>query len=323
MPLSALRGDPGMTLASSIHPTALCEATEIGAGCCVDAFALIAADSVLGNNCTVAEHVVVAPDVVLSDDVSARSGARVLSGARVGRGAVIGENVVLGGGGSPSKIGPDVFVGANATVLPGTVVSRGAVIEPGSVVGDAVPANAIVRGNPARIVGYVGGEPDPPAAGIPRSEAIASRTTRIRGVKTERLTLREDLRGSLMAMEFPTIPFVPVRLFTVFGVSGEHIRGSHAHRECAQFLVCVAGTLSCVVDDGEVREEIALDGPGIGLYVPPMIWSTQYKYSPEATLLALASHEYDPDDYIRDYDEFLALASSPSRPRRERSDRTA
>ena len=131
----------------------------------------------------------------------------------------------------------------------------------------------------------------------------------MRGVATQPLTLTEDLRGSLMATEFSQLPFAPARLFTVFAVQGEHIRGSHAHRTCHQFLVCAAGTLSCVVDDGETREEILLDHPGVGLYLPPMIWGTQYKYSGDAVLLVLASHAYDAADYIRDYDEFLGLAA--------------
>ena len=36
-----------------------------------------------------------------------------------------------------------------------------------------------------------------------------------------------------------------------------------------------------------------------------MIWAVQYKYSLDAVLLVLASNTYDPDDYIRDYDEYL------------------
>jgi UDP-2-acetamido-3-amino-2,3-dideoxy-glucuronate N-acetyltransferase len=276
---------------ASIHPTALCEpSATVGAGSRVDAFAILG------------------EDVVLGEGVRVRSGARLLPGTRLGRGVVIGENAVLGGA-ERCDVGPDVVIGANATVLPGVRVERHAIVEPGSVVADAVPANAIVRGNPARIIGYVGGELESPTtriAGV--AERSTPRQTRVRGVRTEPLTLREDLRGSLMAAEFAELPFTPARLFTVFAVQGEHIRGSHAHRQCQQFLVCVAGTLSCVVDDGVAREEILLDHPGVGVYVPPMIWGTQYKYSSDALLLVLASHRYDPDDYIRDYDEFLSLA---------------
>ena len=40
-----------------------------------------------------------------------------------------------------------------------------------------------------------------------------------------------------------------------------------------------------------------------------MIWTVQYKYTPDAMLIALASAPYDTSDYIRDYDEFLTLAT--------------
>jgi hypothetical protein len=64
--------------------------------------------------------------------------------------------------------------------------------------------------------------------------------------------------------------------------------------------------VSVVVDDGENTEEVRLDRPDLGLYLPPLIWAIQYKYSSDALLLVLASDAYDPDDYIRDYDEFLS-----------------
>jgi dTDP-4-dehydrorhamnose 3,5-epimerase-like enzyme len=96
----------------------------------------------------------------------------------------------------------------------------------------------------------------------------------------------------------------------VYDVPGKDVRGEHAHRECTQFLVCVRGSVSVVVDDGRASEEIVLNGPDTGLLVPPMVWAVQYRYTPDAMLLVLASHEYDPDDYIRDYDQFLSLVGA-------------
>ena len=69
-------------------------------------------------------------------------------------------------------------------------------------------------------------------------------------------------------------------------------------------LFCAHGSLAVVVDDGRTREEIVLNDPGVGLYLPPMVWGIQYKYSADAVLLVLASHDYAAADYIRDYDEF-------------------
>jgi len=60
-----------------------------------------------------------------------------------------------------------------------------------------------------------------------------------------------------------------------------------------------------VVDDGARRQEIVLDRPEIGIHVKPLVWGTQYKYSADAVLLVFASHPYDANDYIRDYDKWL------------------
>ena len=103
------------------------------------------------------------------------------------------------------------------------------------------------------------------------------------------------------------IPFAPLRYFMVFGVPSKEVRGEHAHRQCHQFLICVRGSCAVVADDGARRVEIALDAPNRGIYLPPMTWGIQYKYSADALLLVFASLPYDSSDYIRDYADFLAL----------------
>jgi hypothetical protein len=62
-----------------------------------------------------------------------------------------------------------------------------------------------------------------------------------------------------------------------------------------------------VVDDGRRRAEVVLDRPNLGLYLPPMVWGIQYKYTRDAVLLVLASDGYDARDYIREYEEFMRL----------------
>ena len=181
----------------------------------------------------------------------------------------------------------------------------------GSVVTHDVPARAIVSGNPARIVGYVDTKLRPneaARAATPRPAAGTSIPTSVKGVELRRLVLATDLRGSLSAGEFQRhVPFVPRRYFMVFDVPGRDVRGEHAHKSCRQFLVCARGSVSVMVDDGSASEEISLDAPDLGLYLPPMVWAVQYRYSADALLLVFASDHYDADDYIRDYDEFLAM----------------
>ncbi|NLV31952.1 MAG: WxcM-like domain-containing protein [Acidobacteria bacterium] len=134
--------------------------------------------------------------------------------------------------------------------------------------------------------------------------------TRVAGVSLHRLPRFSDLRGSVTVGEFDrSVPFAVKRYFLVFDVPGGEARGGHAHRQCRQFLVCARGSCAVVADDGRDRQEFALDRPDLGLHLPPMVWSVQHRYSPDALLLVFASHYYDADDYIRDYDGFLRILS--------------
>jgi len=65
-----------------------------------------------------------------------------------------------------------------------------------------------------------------------------------------------------------------------------------------------------MVDDGNVRSEVVLDSPDLGVYIPPMVWGTQYRYSEDAVLLVFASHIYDDADYIRKYKDFQQLTNN-------------
>ena len=115
-----------------------------------------------------------------------------------------------------------------------------------------------------------------------------------------------DLRGGLSFGEYDQhLPFLPKRYFVIYDVPSIEVRGEHAHREQHQFLVCLKGSCSVVLDDGKNRNEVVLDRPDLGLYLPPMVWGIQYKYTPEAVLMVLVSDVYDADDYIRDYDLFI------------------
>lgn len=144
----------------------------------------------------------------------------------------------------------------------------------------------------------------------PGSAGVQVIPTRVRGVEIHRFPWVQDPRGDLTVGEFgKEFPFVPKRYFIVFGVSSGTLRGEHAHKDCHQFLICAQGQCTALVDDGVAREAFILDNPSVGIYVPPMIWGTQYDYSLDGALLVFASEYYDPNDYIRNYTEFTLAAS--------------
>jgi UDP-2-acetamido-3-amino-2,3-dideoxy-glucuronate N-acetyltransferase len=295
-----------------IDPGARFEGEVLGAGSRVLAYAYVGPGVAIGQDCVLCEHATLIGAVILEDDVTVQTGAQLLGNVRVEQGVTVGPGAVVRAEGDRSGTREIVIrqfaaIGANATVLPGAAVGRRAVVEPGAVVTEGVPANAIVSGNPATIVAYVEAGREPAAEEVVVAPLVGGRVTetRVPGVSLHRLTSARDLRGSLTAAEFSGLPFAPQRLFTVYDVPSESVRGAHAHRKCAQFLVCLTGGVSCLIDDGSLREEVRLESPSVGLHIPPMIWGTQWRYSRDAVLLILASHPYDAEDYIRDYEDFL------------------
>jgi hypothetical protein len=178
----------------------------------------------------------------------------------------------------------------------------------GAVVTRDVPARAIVVGNPGYICGYADERGSRKEAG-----GETRRAELPGGAALHRLPLLIDHRGQLSFAEVNrALPFAAARYFLVFGVPNREIRGEHAHRSLHQFLVCAHGSCSVRLWDGGRGDEIVLDRPELGLHVPPMVWTTQYKYSADAVLLVLASDVYREEDYIRDLDEYQTARSQES-----------
>jgi UDP-2-acetamido-3-amino-2,3-dideoxy-glucuronate N-acetyltransferase len=302
-----------------LHPQALCESSSIGEGTRIWAFAHVLPNAVIGKNCNICDHTFIENDVVVGDNVTIKCGVQLWDGIRIEDNVFIGPNVTFTNDKFPrSKVYPDSFlktsvgksasIGANATILPGISIGANAMVGAGAVVTRSVPDNALVQGNPARIVGYVGSEKSHASEVATTKEGIGIQESRVRGVTLHTLPLVEDMRGNLSVGEFErSVPFSPKRYFLVFDVPSSKVRGEHAHVACKQFLICVRGSCSVVVDDGQHREEFLLDSPTRGLYLPPMTWGVQYKYSADAVLLVFASEFYDSSDYIRSYEQFTRL----------------
>lgn len=117
-----------------------------------------------------------------------------------------------------------------------------------------------------------------------------------------------DSRGRLVAVEQQKdIPFEIKRVYYIYAMQPDVHRGFHAHKTLEQMLICVHGSCKILLDDGTERAIVALDEPYEGLYVSKYVWHEMFGFSPNAVLLVLASDVYNKDDYIRNYDEFLAL----------------
>ncbi|TPJ30632.1 WxcM-like domain-containing protein [Mesorhizobium sp. B2-8-3] len=309
-----------------VHDRGICESTRVGNGTRVWAFAHVLPGAVIGANCNICDHVFIENDVSVGDDVTIKSGVQLWDGVRLGNRVFVGPNATFTNDRFPrSKHYPEQFlqtvvedgasVGANATILPGITIGRQAMIGAGAVVTKNVPANAVVVGNPAVIVGYQTGPQVEPVMTQAAPGAAGDRMALgVGGCELWRLPHFSDLRGELAPLEFGhNLPFKPLRSFLVYGVRSDKVRGEHAHRQCQQFLIATHGRLSVVVDDGHDRKEVSLADPSVGLYLPPGVWGIQYKFQPDTVLLVMASHPYDASDYIRDYSDFLATVGPDDR----------
>ncbi len=300
------------------HPNALVETQNIGKGTRVWAFVHVLPGAVIGADCNLCDHTFIEDDVIVGDRVTVKSGVQLWDGITLEDDVFVGPNATFTNDPFPrSKKYPGQFprtvvrkgasIGANATILPGRTIGQYAMVGAGTVVTKDVPPYAIVVGNPARIIGYVDSNQERATHLSSADQAEArERAVGVQGVSVVELPLVVDLRGSLSFAETGQfLPFLPQRYFLVFDVPSREVRGEHAHRTCHQFLVCVKGSCSVMVDDGQHRAEVLLDRPNLGVHVPPMVWATEYKYSADAVLLVLASDVYKAEDYIRDYDLFL------------------
>lgn len=303
------------------------ESDAIGDGTRIWAFAHVLAGARIGAECNICDHTFIEGGAVVGDRVTLKCGVQLWDGVTLEDDVFVGPNVTFTNDPFPrSRQRPAQYaatvvragasIGANATILPGVTIGMRAMVGAGAVVTRDVPAFAIVVGNPAVVTGYIDGQTGGEGrlkARTPLSHEIrpgqtVTATPLLGGASLCRLPRISDERGHLSFGEIhQSLPFSVARYFLVFGVPSREVRGEHAHRKLHQFLIAVNGSCSVRLFDGEGSAEVTLDRPELGLYVPPMIWTTEYKYSRDAVLLVLASEVYRESDYIRNCDEYLTL----------------
>lgn len=307
-----------------IHQQSDVQSEHIGAGTRIWQYCVVLPGAVIGTDCNICAHVLIENDVVIGDRVTIKSGVQLWDGLRISNDVFIGPNATFANDLFPrSRKRPETFltteisvgasIGANATILPGVKIGANAMIGAGSVVTKSVPQNAVVAGNPAAIVGYSNTlrKLQLSALKSPQTTALQVEALGVGGCSLNHLPLAADIRGSLSVAEAGKhIPFEPRRSFWVFDVPSKEVRGEHAHKTLHQYLICVKGSVTVVIDDGTASREVILNQPNLGLHIPPRVWGVQYKYTSDAVLLVLASEAYDSADYIRNYSEFQAFVAT-------------
>lgn len=118
-----------------------------------------------------------------------------------------------------------------------------------------------------------------------------------------------DPRGNLAVIEKEVLPYAIKRVYYLHDVPSGAYRGGHAHKECKELLIAVSGSFEVVLDNGKEKERVMLNKPNQGLLIDINIWRELENFSSGAVCLVLASHEYDEDDYIRNYETYKSLKS--------------
>lgn len=114
--------------------------------------------------------------------------------------------------------------------------------------------------------------------------------------------------GNLVSLEaFKEIPFEIKRVYYIYGVPKNIIRGKHAHKKLEQVIVCVSGSCDFILDNGDKKEKVTLDSPNRGIYIKNNIWREFTNFSSNCVIMVLASELYCETDYIRNYNDFINI----------------
>lgn len=146
-----------------IHPQALVESPNIGAGSCCWAFCHILPGAVIGTDANICDHTFIENDVVIGDRVTIKSGVYIWDGLRIEDDVFLGPCATFTNDKYPrskqhlgnypiTTIKKGASIGAGAIILPGVTVGEKAMVGAGAVVTKDVPGNTLVVGNPAKVV---------------------------------------------------------------------------------------------------------------------------------------------------------------------------
>ena len=158
-----------------VHPQAIVESgAQVGENTRVWHFAHIRQGAVVGPDCIIGKGVFIDQGVVVGKAVKIQNNVSVYQGVEIRDGAFVGPHVCFTNDLFPRAVDVDMTpkevsdwtvtktlvdkgasIGANSTIIAGSQIGEWALVAAGSVVTKSVPPYALVRGNPARIVGII------------------------------------------------------------------------------------------------------------------------------------------------------------------------
>jgi UDP-2-acetamido-3-amino-2,3-dideoxy-glucuronate N-acetyltransferase len=151
------------------HETAIVdEPCQIGEGTKIWHFSHVMTSCIIGEKCNIGQNVVISPKVVLGNNVKVQNNVSIYTGVTCDDDVFLGPSMVFTNVINPrsainrrdqyakTHVGKGASIGANATIVCGHDIGEFAFIGAGAVVTKTIPAFALVVGNPAKQLGWVG-----------------------------------------------------------------------------------------------------------------------------------------------------------------------
>jgi acetyltransferase-like isoleucine patch superfamily enzyme len=149
------------------HPQAIIdEGVAVGRDTRVWAFAHILSGAIIGEGCNICDHTFIEGGVRVGNRVTIKCGVFLWDGIMVEDDVFIGPGAVFTNDDRPRSgdhtkeylktvLKQGASIGANSTTLPNVTIGRWAMVGAGAVVTRNVPDHGLVRGNPARLKGWI------------------------------------------------------------------------------------------------------------------------------------------------------------------------
>lgn len=113
-------------------------------------------------------------------------------------------------------------------------------------------------------------------------------------------------KGNLTEVENGKIAgFDTERVFFIYDIPGGASRGGHAHKTLRELIIAASGSFDVYINDGTRESTFHLNRPSQALLLSAGVWEELRNFSSGAVALVLASEHYAPEDYIRNFDEFI------------------
>ena len=113
-------------------------------------------------------------------------------------------------------------------------------------------------------------------------------------------------KGNLTEVENGKIAgFDTERVFFIYDIPGGASRGGHAHKTLRELIIAASGSFDVYINDGTRERTFHLNRPSQALLLSAGVWEELRNFSSGAVALVLASEHYAPEDYIRNFEEFI------------------